>query len=69
MEELSPKEMAKKLREDFYAVNDDEEEKLGTEPYISREYARRCALVAVDAMITETRRKYWYQVKDELTNN
>jgi hypothetical protein len=66
MEELTPKEMAKKLCEDFYAINQDHPDMEGTSPYISRDFARKCALVAVDALISETRRKYWYEVKDEL---
>jgi hypothetical protein len=34
-----------------------------TVPYIM---AKRCALIAVDELIKETGKKYWYDVKQEI---
>jgi hypothetical protein len=33
-----------------------------------RDTAKQCAIIAVEQLITETKSKYWYEVKHELTN-
>ena len=44
------KQKAKRLVDRFYDVNDEKQSTLGTNPYISMEYAKQCALICVDEM-------------------
>ena len=78
---MTPKEKAKELVELFYNINDASEQGVGTNPYISRGYAKQCALICVDEIIsqdptkevqdnwgshTEDNAFYWQQVKQEI---
>ena len=48
---MNPKDKAKELANKFYSINKDGDQRLGTNPYISREYAKECALLCVDELI------------------
>jgi hypothetical protein len=65
--ELTPEAMAEKLCEDFYAINLSDK-KQSTDPYISRSFAKQCASIMIEGLINETRKKYWYAVKEALNN-
>lgn len=60
-ETMTPKQKAEELVYKFYP---NVQWKLGQEDCLDR--ALRCALIAVDEMIKETRTKYWYDVKKEI---
>jgi hypothetical protein len=68
--ELTPKEKAKELVDKFqYAKN-----YTNSSNAMSESLAKQCALIAVDALISETyayfsdRKSYWQQVKQEINN-
>jgi hypothetical protein len=54
---MTPKEKATQLIYAFEAFTDRDNE---------FEFAKQCALIAVDLLIEEIRSKYWYDVKNEI---
>jgi hypothetical protein len=75
------KEKAKELVDKFYSINDSEEENnTGTNPYISREYAKKCAIIHIDEVVKlealtdeawlnvpdEYKVQHWKEVKEEI---
>ncbi len=48
----TPKEEAIELVEKFFSINNERESNLGTNPFISREYAKQCAIIAVKRIIS-----------------
>jgi hypothetical protein len=67
---MTPKEKAKDLLCNFYAIQSDE-----YNYGINWKMAKQCALIAVDEMIYETqfevpniRQRYWMDVKTEIEN-
>jgi hypothetical protein len=61
---MTPKEKAKELVNDFHNIDSDAEMFDGFEMKLF--YAQRCALIAVDELIKETGKKWWYDVKLEI---
>tara|TARA_R110000772_G_scaffold17946_3_gene50132 strand:+ start:221747 stop:222007 length:261 start_codon:yes stop_codon:yes gene_type:complete len=44
---------AKEILESFYQINSADEHNKGTNPYISRQYTRKCAVKFVDGILDE----------------
>ena len=74
-------EEAERIIELFYGVNNDKDAAHGTMPYISRDYAKQCALIYcegrkieaayVDGLVTTRGKRwsFWQQVKEHIQNN
>lgn len=57
---MTPKEEADKLVKDMYAVHSE------SVSMVTFYFAKKCALIAVERLIDETKSKYWYEVRDEI---
>ena len=61
---MTPKEKANEIGNAMYNGSVFDYDKQGHLKEI--ENAKRCALIAVDALIKETGKRYWYDVKTEI---
>lgn len=48
---MTAKDKAKELANKFYSINNKKGHKDATNPYISRDFAKECAIIAVSAII------------------
>ena len=48
---MEAKEKAEELAGKFFSINNEKESKLGTNPFISRSYAKECAKIAAIELI------------------
>lgn len=74
------KEKAKELVDKFYSINNSAEDKSGTNPYISREFAKKCTIIHIDEIIKlgaltdeawlnvpdDYKVQFWKEVKQEI---
>lgn len=71
---MTPREKAEELVNMFYGVNTFS--KISTAPYISRDFAKKCALIAVEEFLSFQENlyitegslayQYWQEVKNEI---
>jgi len=63
---MTPKEKANEIGNAMYNGSVFDYDKQGH--LKEKENAKRCALIAVNELIKETGKKYWYDVKTEIEN-
>jgi hypothetical protein len=72
---MTPNTKAKELVIKFFDINDDKLSTKGCSPFIDRDYAKKCATIAVDEIIQDNSNiydsdrlnfKYWNKVKQEI---